>query len=140
MFRSCNPLCKIECGILRLFYPACVQRILFDLCICCTICFLSRRNIVTFGGEAGEVWVGCGRSKIWDGGEWGSGRKEGAAIVLFIALHPDPLLRAGSSSELTVHWGWLDGLEVRTLTSKLLSLGSNPEPAINCQPGVSQAG
>ena len=34
--------------------------------------------------------------------------------------------------------GWQYGLEVRTLASNLLSLG--PEPAINCHPGVSQAG
>ena len=35
---------------------------------------------------------------------------------------------------------WQDGLEVRTLTSKLSSLGLNPDPAINYHPGVSQAG
>jgi len=37
-------------------------------------------------------------------------------------------------------WGWQDGLEVRSLTSKLFSLGSNLDPAINCHLGVSQAG
>ena len=33
-----------------------------------------------------------------------------------------------------------DSLEICTFTSKLSSLGSNPNPAINCHPGVSQAG
>ena len=36
--------------------------------------------------------------------------------------------------------GWQDGLEVCTLISKLSSLGLNPDPAINCHPGVPQAG
>ena len=38
--------------------------------------------------------------------------------------------------------GWQDGLDLgeRTLASKLSRLGSNPDPAINCHPGVSQAG
>ena len=36
--------------------------------------------------------------------------------------------------------GWQDDLEVCTLPSELSSLGSNPDPAINCHPGVSQAG
>ena len=35
---------------------------------------------------------------------------------------------------------WQDGLEVRTLASKLSSLGLNPDPAMNCHPDVSQAG
>ena len=37
---------------------------------------------------------------------------------------------------------WQHGLdsEVRTLASSLSRLASNPDPAINCQPGVSQAG
>ena len=44
--------------------------------------------------------------------------------------------------------GWEDGLEVCTLASELSSLGFNPDPtischlkpAMNCHPGVSQAG
>ena len=36
--------------------------------------------------------------------------------------------------------GWQDGLEVRTLTSKLSSLGFNHDRAINCHPGVLQVG
>ena len=36
--------------------------------------------------------------------------------------------------------GWKDGLDVRTLASKLARLSSNPDPAINCHPGISQAG
>ena len=36
--------------------------------------------------------------------------------------------------------GWKDGLGIRTLTTKLSSLGSNPDPARNCHPGVSQEG
>ena len=39
--------------------------------------------------------------------------------------------------------GWQDGLEVQevcTQDSELSSLGLNPDPAINCHPGVSRAG
>ena len=36
--------------------------------------------------------------------------------------------------------GWQDALEVRTLTSKLSSLGLNLGSTINCHCGVSQAG
>ena len=36
--------------------------------------------------------------------------------------------------------GSQDGLEVRTLVSQLSGLGLNPDPVINCRPGVSQAG
>ena len=35
--------------------------------------------------------------------------------------------------------GWQDGLEGCTLASKLSSLGSNPDAAINCHPGVSKS-
>ena len=30
--------------------------------------------------------------------------------------------------------GWQDGFEVRTVASKLSTLGLNPDPAINCHP------
>ena len=36
--------------------------------------------------------------------------------------------------------GWQDGLQVRTLPSKLSNLGSNLNPAINCLPDVSITG
>ena len=39
-----------------------------------------------------------------------------------------------------INGGEQDSLEVRTLTCKLSSLGMNPKAAINCHPGVSQAG
>ena len=43
----------------------------------------------------------------------------------------------------TIEQGWYDGrdsLEVRTLASKPSSLGLNPDTAVNCRPGASQAG
>ena len=36
--------------------------------------------------------------------------------------------------------GWKVVTEVRIFTSNLSSLDSNHDPALNCQPGVSQAG
>ena len=36
--------------------------------------------------------------------------------------------------------GWQDSQEVCALASELSSLGLNPDPAINCHPGVSHAG
>ena len=44
-----------------------------------------------------------------------------------------------TKEELWALWDWQGGLEVRTLASKSSSLGSNPDAAINCHSGVSQA-